>query len=295
MHICHILQGGDEDMKPGFFKQAAITIAILFSASAAQALPLTLVSHNGTATSTASAPPAGPDSESDTSVSAADVNVQTSALSTLTVTGTGSGGAGPGTGPGGPGVGGGVGDPIPPSGGTIDFSVESASASTNDIMSTTAGTNSFSFSHGVTFQTDGLNSGGNASAIMNAVWVMSMNAANVDLTYSVSALMIGTANNGSMLTVRNMTANTTILSLTDPAAIGSTVLNFAGSIGDIIQIDVNGQSSFIFGPGGSNVLNATSYSLEFAESLATVPEAGTLLLLAGGLAGFAVAGRHRRR
>ena len=286
-------------MKPGFFKQATITIAILFSASVAQALPLTLVSHNGTATSTASAPPAGPDSESDTSVSAADVSVQTSALSALTVSGTGSGGAGPGTGPGGSGIGGGVGggtgDPIPPSGGSIDFGVESASASTNDIMSTTAGTNSFSFSHGVTFQTDGLNSGGNASAIMNAVWVMSLNAAFVDLTYSVSALMIGTANNGSMLTVRNMTANTTILSLTDPAAIGSTVLNFAGSIGDIIQIDVNGQSSFIFGPGGSNVLNATSYSLEFAESQATVPEAGTLLLLGGGLAGFAVAGRRRRR
>ena len=182
-------------------------------------------------------------------------------------------------------------DPLP----DPDPSIEFASANTNDTMSTSTGTNKFSFSHEAIFSTDGVNPGGNASAVMNAVWVMALNAASVDLTYSVSAQMIGTANSGSMLMVRNMTTNVTILSLTDPAAIGSTVLNLAGSIGDIIQIDVTGQSSFLLFPNSSSVINSTSYSLEFAENLATIPEAGALLLLGAGLAGLVLAGRRQRR
>ena len=280
---------GGATLKRDLLQQAVIAIAFLLSAGVAQALPLTLVSHAGSATSSAFAPPGTLNSESDTAASATDLAVQTSASSTVNVSGTGSGGSGPGTGPGGPGIGGG--DPLP----DPDPSIEFASANTNDTMSTSTGTNKFSFSHEAIFSTDGVNPGGNASAVMNAVWVMALNAASVDLTYSVSAQMIGTANSGSMLMVRNMTTNVTILSLTDPAAIGSTVLNLAGSIGDIIQIDVTGQSSFLLFPNSSSVINSTSYSLEFAENLATIPEAGALLLLGAGLAGLVLAGRRQRR
>ena len=279
---------GGATLKRDLLQQAVIAIAFLLSAGVAQALPLTLVSHAGSATSSAFAPPGTLNSESDTAASATDLAVQTSASSTVNVSGTGSGGSGPGTGPGGPGIGG---DPLP----DPDPSIEFASANTNDTMSTSTGTNKFSFSHEAIFSTDGVNPGGNASAVMNAVWVMALNAASVDLTYSVSAQMIGTANSGSMLMVRNMTTNVTILSLTDPAAIGSTVLNLAGSIGDIIQIDVTGQSSFLLFPNSSSVINSTSYSLEFAENLATIPEAGALLLLGAGLAGLVLAGRRQRR
>lgn len=224
----------------------------------AAAVPLTLVSHTGTSSSSANVGGIL-EAETDTPSSLTDVLVSTSASSAGNVSGTGA------------------------------VNATSASASTLDRMSTSSGDNVFTFSHSANFfaaDFPGFNPGGASSASIDALWLLTLDVENIELTYAVSFLSGSNVTSSSSLTVRNATTNTDILGFIDPGTVPSASLNFGGSIGDQIEISLSGQSDFSGAAGAPSVLSRTRYTLAFAESAtepSIVPEPGAMAIFGLGL------------
>ncbi len=219
--------------------------------------PLTLVSHTGMSSSTARAGTFAPDLESDSPASPLDPAVSTDASSGANVSGTGTG-----------------------------ISVLSASASTRDSMSTAGGNNTFSFGYSTIFGPGVVAGDASARAEMSALWNLTFAVASMDLTYSVSRLLLGAgagANGSGGLTVRNATTGIEILSLVDASTTPDTTLTIIGNVGDILEIAVSGFSAYDINGATAPLFNTRNYSLEFAAHAATVPEPLTTGLVIVGL------------